>query len=374
MTTASPGAPGSPTLSTPGQPGAGSLRGGPVPDRVGHRRPDPGERAPRAARSRRAASASSVVDRDVDRRGEAGRPDHVEGPRAHVALLAAAVLDRGERRGAPGEQRADPDRSAELVRGEGQQVEPAGGEVDRHVADRLHGVAVHDRAGRAGAAAATSATGCTVPTSLLAHITDTTALRGDRAPRRTRRGRAGRSRRPPSSVTCAPWVWASQSAASPTAWCSTALTSTSRRSGVAPGPVGALDREVVRLGAAAGEDDLGRLGARAAAATSSRASSTTRRAARPEPCADDGLPVRVSSAVTAATASGPHRAWSPRGRGRPAGHRPSLPRPGQPAGSTRVRSDASAAPGRRRRREHGRAGRPRRRGRRGRRSAPRRRS
>ena len=40
------------------------------------------------------------------------------------------------------------------------------------------------------------------------------------------------------------------------------------------------------------------------AAIDSRASSTTRRAARPEPCSDDAFPVRPSSRVIASTASG----------------------------------------------------------------------
>jgi hypothetical protein len=40
------------------------------------------------------------------------------------------------------------------------------------------------------------------------------------------------------------------------------------------------------------------------AAISSRDSSTTRRADRPEACSDDALPILVSSRVTASTASG----------------------------------------------------------------------
>jgi hypothetical protein len=38
-------------------------------------------------------------------------------------------------------------------------------------------------------------------------------------------------------------------------------------------------------------------------ATQSRASSTVRRAARPKPCTDDGLPTTASAAATAAAAS-----------------------------------------------------------------------
>ena len=50
-----------------------------------------------------------------------------------------------------------------------------------------------------------------------------------------------------------------------------------------------------------------------AAANRSRDSSTTRRARRPAVCRDDGLPVRVSSAVNASTAAdsiGVVAAWS----------------------------------------------------------------
>ena len=51
----------------------------------------------------------------------------------------------------------------------------------------------------------------------------------------------------------------------------------------------------------------------AAAASTSRASSTARRARRPEPCSEEGLPVRASSRVSAASASGARvvvAAWS----------------------------------------------------------------
>ena len=44
--------------------------------------------------------------------------------------------------------------------------------------------------------------------------------------------------------------------------------------------------------------------AQAAAASTSLASSTERRARRPDPCSEEGLPVRASSRVSAASASG----------------------------------------------------------------------
>ena len=48
-------------------------------------------------------------------------------------------------------------------------------EVDRHLADRLHGVGVEHGAG-AVAISAISSTGKIVPVSLLAHITETIAV------------------------------------------------------------------------------------------------------------------------------------------------------------------------------------------------------
>ena len=115
----------------------------------------------------------------------------------------------------------------------------------------------------ARATAASSVIGCTVPTSLFAHITVTSAtdcgVRGDR-------GLAGRpgATRPAASTgshsTTAPSCSASHRAASSTAWCSTALARMRSRAGssLRRCPVQALDGQVVRLGAAAGEDDLAR--------------------------------------------------------------------------------------------------------------------
>jgi hypothetical protein len=105
--------------------------------------------------------------------------------------------------------------------------------------------------------------------------------------------------------TRAPSCVASQVTGSSSAWCSTALkTIRSRR--------GSLSRRaqykplMARLFASVPPEQnttsLGRPPSRSA--MSSRASSTVRRAARPDPCRLDALPVRASSSVITAIASG----------------------------------------------------------------------
>ena len=170
------------------------------------------------------------------------------------------------------------------------------------------------------AIAASSAIGCTVPTSLLAHITrdqrDRRGVGGDR-----RLAASPGATRPAASTgshsTTAPSCSASHSAGSITAWCSTALARMrrARRVGAAARPVQALDREVVRLGAAAGEQHLARAGAEGRGEASR---------ATPRPGA--GRAGRRRAATTGcrrcrgtATSPRPPRgpsAWSPRGRGR----------------------------------------------------------
>ena len=85
-----------------------------------------------------------------------------------------------------------------------------------------------------------------------------------------------------SQLTSAPSCATSHSTASSTAWCSIALTRCAGAAWIArpPSPEDALDRQVVGLGAAGGEDHLGRPGADAVG-DCSRASSTCRRARRP---------------------------------------------------------------------------------------------
>ena len=81
------------------------------------------------------------------------------------------------------------------------------------------------------ATAASSRTGLTVPTSLLAHITDTSATEPGSSASAARRtsGRTRPTRSTGSRSTRAPSCSASHRAASSTAWCSIAETSTRRR-------------------------------------------------------------------------------------------------------------------------------------------------
>jgi hypothetical protein len=74
--------------------------------------------------------------------GEADDGRDVEGAGADVALLAAAVQQRHALRVAPQQQRTGAHRAAELVPGQREGVDTAGGEVDRHLADGLHRVGV----------------------------------------------------------------------------------------------------------------------------------------------------------------------------------------------------------------------------------------
>ena len=69
------------------------------------------------------------------------------------------------------------------------------------------------------------------------------------------------------------------------------------RVGVAAGGTGALDGEVVGLGAAGGEDDLGRPGAEDAGDPLARLLDDARGPARPEVCSDEALPTRAACSV-----------------------------------------------------------------------------
>src|SRR5215470_8268361 len=83
-------------------------------------------------------SRAGVLDRD--REG----PDRgsVQGAGTHVALLAAAVKDGDQVDAASEQQRADPQRPADLVGGDRERGSAALREVDRQLARRLDGVAV----------------------------------------------------------------------------------------------------------------------------------------------------------------------------------------------------------------------------------------
>ncbi len=146
-----------------------------------------------------------------------------------------------------------------------------------------------------------------MPTSLLAHITVTSATDSGSASMLARR--AATSTRPYASTgsnsTSAPANEPSQRTESSTAWCSTALASTRRRRGSAARR--AQNRPLTaRLSASVPPPvkTISEGRAPSAAATDSRDSSTSRRAARPEACRDDALPSFASCAVIAATASG----------------------------------------------------------------------
>ena len=95
------------------------------------------------------------------------------------------------------------------------------------------------------------------------HHGDGRRVVGDRGVQRSRAAPARRGP-PRARSTCAPSCSASHRAESSTAWCSIAETSTRLRRGVGgpARPVEALDGEVVALGAAGGEHDLRRAGAR----------------------------------------------------------------------------------------------------------------
>ena len=232
----------------------------------------------------------------ADHRRDRERPDRgrVQGARPDVAFLAAAVQHRHRRHATAQDQRAGPDRAAQLVRGHGHRVHAGRGEVDRQLRGRLHRVGVERHA------------------ELVRHL----GQRRDRlhgadlvvGPHHAHHGRAARvarqrfpqHRRPdqPGSVDAtqsahAPEAVASQRTESSTAWCSTAVVSTRlRRSSAARR---AQNRPfTARLSASV--PPLVKITSLARApntsAICSRDSSTTRRARRPASCSDEGLPSR----------------------------------------------------------------------------------
>ena len=83
-----------------------------------------------------------ALDGHLGRRGEAHDRGGVQGAGAHVALLPATVQDRHQVDGPAEHQQAGPERPAELVPGHGHRVQAAGREVERERAERLHRVGV----------------------------------------------------------------------------------------------------------------------------------------------------------------------------------------------------------------------------------------
>ena len=158
------------------------------------------------------------------------------------------------------------------------------------------------------ASATTSSIGWRVPTSLLAHITEMRATEsGSRSTLRAQRvdveparcvDRAAARPRRPSSV-------ASQSSGSRTAWCSIAVDRIRTRRGSSPRRAQKMPLRA-RLSASVPPEvkttSPGRQPSERAIV--SRASSTTRRAPRPEACSELALPTAASWAVIASSATG----------------------------------------------------------------------
>ena len=192
-----------------------------------------------------------------EREGRAEPDDagHVLGPGPSLALLRAAVELRQHVGATPHEQRADALRAAELVRGEADEVRLPGVHVDRRVRGELHGVDVELRR---------------VPAHDLPDLGDRLdradlVVRGHHADERRALGeRIGHGER----VDAAGSVHGEDGHVEVAALedrdaVQDGLVLDGGRDDVAPararGPGDALDREVVGLGPAAGEDDLPRL-------------------------------------------------------------------------------------------------------------------
>ena len=220
----------------------------------------------RTRSSRRAATRVGVLglvlDGQLDRGGEAGDRRGVDGAAADVALLAAAVHQRGHLDLAAYDERADAVRAADLVPGQRQRVDPGAREVDRHRADAPapRRCAPGCRARPRSRPPRRSAGGCR-PRCWPTSPRSARPRSGSRstASRKARRRRGGRCRSTGSSSTSAPSRSPSQCSGSSTAWCSIAVVEDRATPAVvraAPRPVEALEREVVGLGAAGGEDHL----------------------------------------------------------------------------------------------------------------------
>ena len=289
---ASPSQPGNEKCALPGSRCAVDRSGSPPSTASGHGRDAPGDQV--VAQRRRAARPAPRwrFDRDL---GGGGEPDDgrgVEGAGADVALLAAAVQHRrrGRRRGRATSS-ADAERAADLVAGDGHGVEPARGEVDRQLPEGLHRVGVERHAVRPGDRGELGDRLHRADLVVGPHDGDQRDRRrvgGDRGLEGCR-VRPGRRRRPAATRRRRPRARPSHRAASRTAWCSTALARmrSRRRVRAAARPVEALDREVVRLGAAAGEEHLARAGRRG-----------RRRASRGPPRPAAGRPGRRRAATT----------------------------------------------------------------------------
>ena len=181
-------------------------------------------------------------------------------PARRLRSCLPPVMMRRQARAALDPQRAGALRAVELVRRQRQQVDAERPHVDRNLADRLHGVGVEQRAARVRERARAPAIGWIVPISLLACITDTSAVSSRQARLERRPGGRCRSRRPAGASCVQPRRASALSVFEHRLVLDGAgdqVPAARRLERLG----GAAQREVVGLGAAAGEHDLGRLGA-----------------------------------------------------------------------------------------------------------------
>ena len=253
-------APGELEVRVAGQPVLEARLGVAVVDRVRHLTAYAGhERVPQTGQS--LGELGLARDGGLAGHGEPGDRGRVDRAGADVALLAAAVQQRGRLQLPAYDERTDAVGTADLVTGHRHRVDArtrrSRGAAGRAPARRRCAPGCRGR----GRSRRPRATGCTVPTSLLAHITvtsatlsgsDSTAARNASMSRRPRRSTS-------TSSTLAPSL-ASHISGSSTAWCSIGRAQDAHPPRVlrAPRPEQALDREVVRLGAAGGEHHLAR--------------------------------------------------------------------------------------------------------------------
>ena len=228
-------------------------------------------------------------------------------PGPHPALLPAAVQDGRQVEPAPGEERTGAAGSADLVPADGHRVEPGRTEVDRHLADGLHRVGVHRHAvpARERDDVVERLQGADLVVrphhgdqrDLVAAALELVAQRVDvehpvAVDRQQHQLGAGVLGHPERGVEHG-----------------VVLDGGHQQASARAGPALRRDQNMpltARLSASVPPDvqttSLGR--APRAAASRSRDSSTTRRAARPDACRDEGLPVRASCSASTRAASG----------------------------------------------------------------------
>ena len=254
-------------------------------DPGGHRAARPVDRrqpAPSARRSRRAATRrppAAARRRPAQRGGQPDGARHVVGPAAPLALLAPAVRARGAPP-AGHAQRPGPAGPPTLWALTDTRSAPAVELGQVELGRGLDGVGVHAGLRRAPADQLdTSASGWTTPISLLAVMTATSVgARGDRCGP-ARRGRPRRAASTGSSRTVRPPEPPRRRAELAHRRVLDRRAQHRRLAGPRSAASATSEHgQVVRLGAPGGEDHLAGVAARGSSATSSRASSTSRRA------------------------------------------------------------------------------------------------